>query len=172
MTRQQHLKRCALVGVLAFGLLGVTTASIANSVSIGRYLSVKVKPQADQERLLQQRLYAKFPQNILTLKQAIDFLLQFSGYRLVASQQMSQPVRDMLRQALPEVDKTFGPMTLIQSLETLVGAPFCVLIDPINRLVGFKVKPSYQHLYKRSVIQTHSSRQHTHKKDQHHDNKT
>ncbi len=147
MKAQKRLKCSALASLFVFSLLCMTISSLASHVSIGRYLSVAVKPQKIQQQLLQQSIQVKFPQNILTIKQAIIFLLQFSGYHLAPTQAMDQATRDMLNQALPEVDKIFGPMTLKQGLTTLVGHPFYLLIDPAHRLVAFQMKSLYQNLY-------------------------
>jgi conjugative transfer region protein (TIGR03748 family) len=152
MKEHKQLKRCLLSGLLCLSVLGATTTSFANNVSVGRYLSVAVKPQSDQQRLLQQQIQIKFPQNVLTIKQAVQFILQFSGYRLCDESQLSPPARRVLSQPLPEVDRTFGPMTLEQGLETLVGDDFYLLIDSVNRLVGLKIKPSYRHLYEKPIV--------------------
>jgi len=142
-----QLKRCALSGLLCLSLLAGATTSFANNVTVGRYLAVAEQPQSAQTKLLQQQIQIKFPQNILTVKQAVDFMLQFSGYRLVDVKQLNQPARTMLNQPIPEVDRTLDPMTLEQGLTTLAGDPFYVLIDPVHRLIGFKVKPNYRNLY-------------------------
>ena len=147
MKKHKQLKRCLLSGLLCLSVLGAATISFADNISIGRYLSVAEKPQSEQQRLLQQQIQIKFPQNVLTIKQAVQFILQFSGYRLCDIDQLSQPAKEMLSQPLPEVDRTFGPMTLEQGLKTLAGDSFYLLIDPVNRIVGFKVRPTYRDLY-------------------------
>lgn len=144
---KKQLKRCALSGLLCLGVLFGATTSFANNVTIGRYLAVPEKPQGAQTQLLQQQIQIKFPQNVLTVKQAVDFMLQFSGYRLVDVKQLNQPARAMLNQPIPEVDRTLDPMTLEQGLTTLGGDPFYLLIDPVHRLVGFKIKSQYRNLY-------------------------
>jgi conjugative transfer region protein (TIGR03748 family) len=150
--KKTTLRRIALSSLLCLSVLGATaSSSFANPITIGRYLSVKGKPRQDQEQLLQQQIQIHFPQNILTNKQAIIFLLQFSGYHMANSNQMHQSTRDMLAQPLPEVDRVFGPMPLEQGLATLAGHPFYLLIDPVHRLVSFKLKTEYQDLYKHSA---------------------
>lgn len=144
----QQLKHLALAGLLFLSIFIVIKISFADNVSIGRFLSVAVKPQNEQLNLLQQQIQIKFPQNILTIKQAVKFVLQFSGYQLAKSKQMGQPARAMLDQPLPEVDKTFGPITLEQGLKTLAGATFYLLVDPVHRLIAFQIKPNYYSLYK------------------------
>ncbi|MBX9706087.1 MAG: hypothetical protein K5Q00_07500 [Gammaproteobacteria bacterium] len=142
--------KCRLLAALLFVIIFKITTSFADQVNVSRYLAVDVKPQQSQTRLLQQQLQIKFPQDILTLKQAVEYVLQFSGYRLAESSHMSKATQTMLAQALPEVDSTFEPMTLEQALTTLAGESFYVLLDPVNRLVSFVLKPNYQPLYQQS----------------------
>lgn len=145
--KKHQPKRYALLVLLCVSFLSVVTTSFANQMSIGRYLAVGVKPQNEQQHLLEQHIQIKFPQNILTIKQAVQFILQFSGYRLADDPVMNKPALAMLNQPLPEVDRSFGPMTLSQSLTTLSGEPFYLLVDPVHRLIAYKIKDRYHSLY-------------------------
>ncbi len=150
-----QLKRCILSGLLCLAILFGISASFANKVIIGRYLSVAKKPQGAQTQLLQQQIQVKFPQNILAVKQAIQFIVQFSGYHLANDQVMNKPALAMLNQSLPEVDRSFGPMTLSQGLTSLSGNLFYLLVDPVHRLIAYKIKTRYQSLYVRHNISKH-----------------
>lgn len=145
------LTRKFAASFLLCAALSCTQLSSAEEVTVGRYLAATVKPEIAQEHLLQQRLQIKFPQNILTVKQAVDYVLQFSGYRLADMPYLEPSTQSMLRQPLPEVDSTLELMTLEQALKTLSGESFYVLADPVHRLVGFKLKPTYQALYRDST---------------------
>ncbi len=125
--------------------------ALAEEVSIGRYLSVEAKPLKGQRQLLQQQIQVQFPTNILTIKQAIEFILQFSGFHLAKPDSLSESVRERLQQFLPEVDRVLGPMTLEQALLTLTGEPFYLLLDPIHQLIGFELMPRYSDLYETSA---------------------
>lgn len=142
--QQQHY---ALRLLLCLIFLCLVNVSFANEMSIGRYLAVEIKPQNEQQHLLEQHIQIKFPQNILTIKQAVQFILQFSGYRLADDRAMNKSALAMLSQPLPEVDRSFGPMTLAQSLTTLSGDTFYLLADPVHRLIAYKIKMHYQRLY-------------------------
>jgi len=146
MQQQNTLKHCALAACACLSVLG-NQVLLAQDVTIDRYLSTPLKPTLAQQDLLQQRLEIKFPQNILTIEQAIQFTLQFSGYRLVDLNALQAPVREMLSQPLAQINRSFGPMTLEQALETLVGPAFCLLVDPVHRLISFQLKPAYRKLY-------------------------
>jgi len=150
--RKDQLKRFALSGLLCLSILFGTSASFADNVTIGRYLAVAEKPQTAQTKLLQQQIQIKFPGSVLTVKQAVKFMLQFSGYHLVGVKQLNQPARAMLNQPIPEVDRTLDPMTLEQGLSTLASEPFYLLIDPVHRLVGYKIRPAYRYLYENNLF--------------------
>lgn len=149
MKTQKKLKRCALAGLLCLNVLGAFSLSFATQMSIGRYLTVATKPKLSQERLLQQQIQIKFPENVFTIKEAMQFMLQFSGYRLANLNSMGNASNAMLCQALPEVDRNFGPMSLEQGLLVLSGDAFYLLVDPVHRLVAFQIKPQYAFLYQK-----------------------
>jgi len=142
-----QLKCYALSAILLLSASCEAAVNVANNINVGRYLSVPEKPKNDQINLLNQQIQIKFPQNILTIKQAIQFLLRFRGYHLCANDQLDEATTQMLNQLLPEVDREFGPMTLKQGLQTLSGNMFYLLVDPVNRLIGFKLKPAYSKIY-------------------------
>lgn len=144
MKQHTQLTRWVLAGCLCLNLCGT---SFANTISIGRYLTVAAKPLPAQQHLLSQQIQIKFPENIFTVKQAIEFLLQFRGFRLASLQSMQPAAKAMLDQPLPEVDRTLGPMRLEDALLTLGGSPFYLLVDPVHRLVAYQLKPKYQSLY-------------------------
>ena len=147
MSKYKQLKCCAVGVALGLGLIAMNSSVLGNPIAIGRYLSVADKPMLEQQHLLQQRVMIQFPKNILTLEEAVRFLLQFSGYQLVDVSSMPVSVQALLAQPLPEVDRTMGPMDLQHALTTLAGEPFYVLVDPVHRLISFKMKSLYHDLY-------------------------
>ena len=144
---QLYLRRCALVGSVCLSVFGILSSSYAQRILVGRYVSVPVQPQHTQQDLLQQLIQIKFPKRIHTIEQALKYMLRFSGYRLVDVKKMDPSVFAILQQSLPEVDRNFGPMTLQQGLRTLLGTPFSLLIDPVHRLVSYRLKGRYEQLY-------------------------
>ncbi len=141
--------------VIALSCISLSTCMIdtafAEDVSIGRYLSVEEKPLEGQRQLLKQQIQVQFPTNILTIQQAIEFILQFSGFHLAESSNLNHSVRERLQQSLPEVDRVLGPITLEQALLTLTGEPFYLLLDPVHQLIAFELRPPYKDLYETSV---------------------
>lgn len=137
-------------------LLGLSTATISsaladNNISIGRYVSVPSSVELGQIHLLQQQVQITFPQNVLSLKDAVNFTLQFTGYHLIDDDHMTDAMQSLLNQPLPEVDRQLGPFSLKDALLTLSGNDFYVLVDPVHRLISFRMR-SYEPLY-----QTHST---------------
>ncbi len=150
MMNKNSIRVLMALSCLLLSILMMDTA-LAEDVSIGRYLSVEEKPLKGQRQLLQQQIQVQFPTNILTIQQAIEFILQFSGFHLGKSSNFSHSVRERLQQSLPEVDRVLGPITLEQALLTLAGEPFYLLLDPIHQLIAFELKPHYKDLYETSV---------------------
>lgn len=141
--------RCYRLRYLCLWLVLTTTPLLAtphSRVTIGRYLSVAATPSPAQQHLLAQQVNVKFPASVFSIQDAIQFLLQFSGYRL-ATAHRSPGVTAMLAQPLPAVDRHLSPMPLQDALITLAGSVFYLLVDPVHRLISFQLKQPYQSLY-------------------------
>ena len=110
------------------------------NIAIGRYLSVPLQAKLEQRHLLSQTIQIHFPNNVRTLGQAINFSLQFTGYRLVTHDHLSPTTMKLLTLPLPEVNRILGPISLQQALLTLAGPAFSLLIDPVHRLISFRKK--------------------------------
>lgn len=135
-------------------LLTLSTACFAedaNLTLLGRFLAVENKPLVAQHDLLQQTFQVHFPYSVKTIGQAINYLLRFSGYSLVNANQLSTDANHLLQLPLPNVGRTLGPLSLEKGLETLVGDPFQLLVDPVHRQVSFQLKSAYQLLFKKAV---------------------
>ena len=90
-----------------------------------------------------------FPASVSTVGDALNYLLQFSGYRLQKNK-LACDVKPLMHAPLPEVDRDFGPMRLRDGLTTLAGAPYELEVNPVLRVVSFKLKRAYQHFYNHS----------------------
>ena len=140
-------KRHAFALLLGLTFMIPVTSILADDVPVGRYVSVLAKPELSQAHLLQQNIQVSFPQNVLTLKDAVNFMLQFTGYRLADDNHLSSSAHTLLEQPLPEIDRQLGPMSLKDALLTLSGTEFYLLVDPIDRLISFQIKPGLSQLY-------------------------
>lgn len=136
-----------ITSVVLILALTSTFAQTVATTSVGRYLSVQNKPLSIQRDLLSQTFHVRFPKSILTIGDAVQYLLNYSGYRLVIRSQQSHAVQTLLQLPLPQVDRDFGPMSLQDGLKTLAGKAYQLVIDPVHRLVSFRLKPSYQSMF-------------------------
>jgi type IV pili sensor histidine kinase/response regulator len=89
-------------------------------------------------RLLSAIVRVEFPGSVTRVGQAVEHLLQPSGYRL-SPQHVAEPTRQsLLNLPLPEPHRMLGPMPLKTALETLAGPAFRLVEDPVHRLVSFE----------------------------------
>lgn len=124
----------------AFAVLGLVSSSVASAVElqVGRYATVPASPTQAQIQLLSAIVNVAFPTSVITVGQAVDYLLQPSGYRL-SPQGTSESIREtLLGLPLPEPHRALGPMLLKTALETLAGPALRLVEDPVHRLVSFE----------------------------------
>ncbi|MCB1764295.1 MAG: pili assembly chaperone [Gammaproteobacteria bacterium] len=123
---------------LALAALITVNGAFADEVQVGRYASVQAVPTSAQVHLLSAMVRVQFPASVVSVGQAVEHLLQPSGYRL-ASEAAVDPLRKiLLNLPLPEPHRTLGPMPLQTALETLAGPAFRLVEDPVHRLVSFE----------------------------------
>lgn len=141
-------KKLLLTSGLLMTSLSLAGLASADTTSVDRYLTVANQPLVAQSNLLAQTFQVRFPYTVTTISDAIRYLLRFSGYSLVEVRYQSTEVAALLARPLPEVNRNFGPMTLQTGLMTLVGKPFGLWLDPVHRLIAFRLLPDYQMLYR------------------------
>ena len=139
-TRTFH---CFLPILTAMGVAGLGMAISpgvnAAEVQVGRYSTLPAMPTVAQADLLATTITVSFPARIVTVGEAVQYLLQRSGYRLAAGHVMASETADLLTLPLPAVHRHLGPITLKQAMETLVGPAFRLIHDPVHRLVSFEL---------------------------------
>ena len=130
------------VAAVAICLAGIcTVASVnlqANDIQVGRYSLFATTPTEAQADPLQATITVQFPESVRTVGVAVRHLLQQSGYRLAESEATGSESAYLIALALPAVQRSLGPMTLRQALETLAGPAFHLVEDPVHRLVAFE----------------------------------
>jgi conjugative transfer region protein (TIGR03748 family) len=146
------MKRKLIAIVLLSVLFGEACLANENVTQIGRYLTVSNKPKFSQIDLLAQIIQVRFTRNVATVGDAMNYLLNFSGYSLAPVEQMSQELRIILQKSLPLVDRNMGPMSLRDGLTTLAGPAFYIVHDPVNRMVNFRLKSGYEKFIKHKNI--------------------
>ncbi len=115
-----------------------TEILLAGELTVARYSTLRAAPTEAQADLLAVIVNVSFPESVARVGEALNHLLQSSGYRL-ASAANAHPTRPiLLRLPLPDVHRTLGPMPLRVALETLAGPAFRLVVDPVHRLVSFE----------------------------------
>jgi conjugative transfer region protein (TIGR03748 family) len=131
--------------------LCVNPMSAANITEVNRYATVLNKPLASQINPLLTVQQIHFPQHIHTIGEALNHWLQYSGFSLVDESAQSPALKDTMRQPLPQVVRSLGPLTVEDGLAVLAGSQVFTLIpDPLHRQVNFKLKPQYASALNRS----------------------
>ncbi|WP_367606700.1 hypothetical protein [Legionella sp. W05-934-2] len=128
----------SVIGVLS---IAVFSSMAANVTQVNRYATVANKPLAAQINPLITIQQVHFPQEVQTIGQAVEWWLKFSGFSLVSKEKQPETLQTVMHQALPQIDRNLGPLTVKDGLEVLVGQQSFVLIeDPLLRQVNFKLK--------------------------------
>jgi conjugative transfer region protein (TIGR03748 family) len=147
--RRTLQKSLVIIGTLLTTVFMQPTFAEQNATHIGRYLDVPNAPLSSQANLLNQTFQVRFPTSVITIDDAMRYLLRFSGYSLVAENSLMPETKHLLNLPLPQTDRMLGPLTLQQGLLTLAGQPFGLLVDPVHRLISFRLLPRYQSIYQK-----------------------
>ncbi len=123
------------------------TAPVLTDTVVGQFLTVSNNASSAQQDLLQQTFQVRFPISVITVGDAMNYLLSTTGYHLVHDAQNYPWAERMMDRPLPMAQKSLGPMTLEEGLQTLAGSDFQMIEDRVNRLIAFRVKPSLGDLY-------------------------
>jgi type IV pili sensor histidine kinase/response regulator len=110
-------------------------------VQVGRYRVLSAVPTEPQQQLLQVIIHVTLPEDLQTIRSAVDYLLPRSGYQLVTST-ADRDVQQLLAKPLPAVHRQLGPMTLQNALAVLVGSAFQLNIDPVHRTISYQLAPA------------------------------
>ncbi len=131
--------------VLTLCLLPI--AAFAGQIQIGRYLTAPDKPALSQQNPLEQIVSLTFPASIATIGDAVDYLLQSTGFKLLPAKYRTDEANELLKQKLPLNDRKFSSVTVKNALLALAGYSYLLLIDPKHRYVSFTLKPEFAKLY-------------------------
>ena len=147
MNRIKHkISRRALLAISGLFAASLATAGTtgtssagASEVQVGRYQSVTMRPDENQVDLLSVVITRNLPEHVNTVGQAIAWLLEGSGYRLLSPKLAESYRSHLFAMPLPQVQRQLGPLSLRQALELLGGPAFRLVIDPTYRLVSFEL---------------------------------
>lgn len=108
----------------------------AAAIRYGRYTLVSTSPKADQIDLLSQIVDIRIPANLSpTVKEAMDYVLRHSGYRLCPG---DEDVQQLYAHSLPASHNHLGPISLRKALITLAGYAWRLETNERSRTVCFK----------------------------------
>ncbi len=134
-------------------LIGYASQSIGGSdILIDRYTLQSLHPTSQQQDLMSVVVHIEFPASVATVGDAIDYLLQQSGYSLKGS--TSRNLGEMMNKPLPRVHRSIGPTELRMALVTLVGKPWKVVENPLERTIDFELSGGYDDFHDSS--ETHA----------------
>jgi conjugative transfer region protein (TIGR03748 family) len=118
-------------------------AEQAAEVRLSRYTTAAATPEPAQVDPLEAVVHLTLPRgNVQTVGDAIAYLLLRTGYRMTPAEATDPQVRAVLAMALPEVHRRLGPYSVRTALSILLGRPFVLSVDPLQRLVTYRPEPA------------------------------
>lgn len=119
-------------------LLTPLPASLAaDYLPTGRYMEYTTSSQALP--LIETIVKEQFSRRIVTVGQAINALLDGSGFRLAPPASADPTLPVLLNAPLPDAHRLITPMSLCDALTMLAGEGWVMVYDPVHRLVSFEV---------------------------------
>ena len=112
-----------------------------------RYTKIENIVSHAQANPLKVIVNTNLPQSVVSVRDAVQFLLSRSGYVLASDSVLPDEAVTMLGLELPAIQRTIEHVTLDKTLAMLAGDAFDLVIDPIHRKIGFKVKSDIKSLY-------------------------
>ena len=129
---QTHFRTALLICVAAIWM-GITETSPAAEIQVGRYSVLTSTAHEFAEPFTPRTI--RLSEQIQTVGDAVRDLLKRHGYRLIAIESIEPETKSLFALSLPSADRSLGPMSLRQMLQTLVGASFRVVLDSVTRVV-------------------------------------
>lgn len=131
-----YIKYCL---VLLLTVLGLQAVASDHEIQVGRYSTMKAAPTEAQKEIFETVVNIQFDKTVTSVGDAMRHLLQDQGIRLVVPKSKDASVHTLIALPLPKIHRRLGPMSLRDALETLAGAVWRLVQDPINRFVSFEL---------------------------------
>ena len=123
-----------LIAILACAAASLPAAADTDHLQVGRYTSVAATPDVRIADPLEAVVTLNFAHSaVRTVGDALAYFLPRAGYRLSRASLDDPTLSELLRQALPESQRTLGPCTVRTAVQTLVGRSFALQDDPARR---------------------------------------
>jgi len=107
-------------------------------LQVARYSVLRPEPTPSQVDLFGTTRSVVIPQNIVSVKGALEFILVESGYRLAAGPMMPSLASSLLMLPLPKAHRQFDALPFNKILQLIAGPAFTVVHDPVHRLIAFE----------------------------------
>lgn len=120
--------------------------AVTSYTQFGRYLTVTNAPHGNDPYGIKGTVERQFPDTIKTIGEAVEYTLQNTGYKLLPVSSSTASVRDLYNDPLPVYLRSIGPTSLENALVSLSGQAYQLVIDPVHRLVTYKLRSNYQGL--------------------------
>lgn len=150
------MQRTSILAVVILGAFSYSAASEVNAdsevIKTGRYTIIKNAVNSDQAHPLKVVIGTRLPQSVVTIEDAVKYLLSRSGYQLADISELSDEAIVLLGHELPAVQRTISQVTLDKALMMLAGDAFDLVVDPLHRRIGFELKPNMVSLYGANTI--------------------
>lgn len=126
----------ALVAAVAIGLDAANVSAI--DLRVARYSEFSSLPIEEQRDPLLSLVRTRVPDELIQMGDAVDWLLEPSGYRLAPAANAPPQRSTLMTLPLPEVHRSLQGLPLRTALRTLIGPAFTLVEDPVHRLVSFE----------------------------------
>lgn len=125
---------------------GVVDDPSSGLIKTDRYTLTRMAPRADQVDPLSAIINISFSPSVTTIGDALEELLDGTGYRLVHIKgEYGEPVdKILMSQSLPRTLMQMGPVTLRDALKALGGSAWSLQHNELGREVWFDVQPNFE----------------------------
>lgn len=106
------------------------------TISTG-YTLITPAATSDQADVLSVVVVLKLDADVQTVGQAVEKLLERSGWRLAYGERVDPAMPTLLSLPLPQVHRSLGPIRLRDALRAIAGSSWVMVEDPVNRLIAF-----------------------------------
>ena len=135
-----------VLAVLVGSVMMVSASAQTDYMQFGRYLTVTNRPSSNDQLDIKEIVRRQFPQRVKTVGGAVIYTLKNTGYQLVPTKRSTDSVRQLYKHPLPSYLRSVGPMPLENVLLALSGDAYQLVVDPVHRLITFRLRNDYQGL--------------------------
>lgn len=135
-----------VIAIMTILLCGSSAYAVTNYTHFGRYLTVTNAPHGNDPYGIDGIVQRQFPDNIQTIGGAVRYTLQGTGYHLLPQSYSTSVVNRLYGYPLPVYLKSIGPMSLRNALLKLSGHTYQLVVDPVHRLITYRLRNNYQGL--------------------------